>query len=928
MLELINVTKEYSSGATAVKALKGVSVSFRRAEFVSVLGPSGCGKTTLLNIIGGLDRYTSGDLIIDGVSTKNYKDSDWDAYRNHSIGFVFQSYNLIPHQTVRKNVELALTISGIGKEERKRRAIAALERVGLADQLDKKPNQLSGGQMQRVAIARAIVNDPEIILADEPTGALDSETSVQVMEILKKLSSTRLVVMVTHNGELAEKYSSRIISLSDGLIVGDAVNTPDGKTYGNGGAASPKAFPDGFSRSISAFALVPPSVKDKFCRLPDESIITAAPSQATDAHGKPKAKKKKPSMSFLTALSLSLNNLVTKKARTILTSFAGSIGIIGIALILSLSSGFNRYITDVQRDTLSQYPITITQNTINLSSAFSSLLAAMKTQDGSLPAYPDEKEVTSNNLIENLLTNIINSLATNDLKNFKNYLDEHPLDSSANAVRYSYPLNMQVFVQSGTDGEQKLRRASPVKLPPFSEVTDFNELAGLGTYYKNFENLMRGQPFISEMIDNQKLVEDQYELLDGKWPEDYNDALIVVDEYNQISDIGLYMLGLMDDNDIFYIFTKLALRMQYPDKTEEELDAETRKLGYYRSTSSYTFDDLLSLRYKAVIGAEYYYPFTTVKKYDNSGNEVDFTLWKEYSEEEMKQLILDGNYTEIKVSGIVRKKERAATGALSSTLIYTKKLTDALIKKNASLPIVRQLLSQQELVSGGSFNDYFDIKYYGENHSDNGKRLTEREYFEQMKSFSAIDEDRPEAIYIYPKDFESKDVIAKYISDYNASVPKEQNIKYDDTVGLLMSSVTTIINAITYVLIAFVSISLVVSSIMIAVITNISVLERTKEIGVLRSIGASKRDVSNVFNAETFVIGLVSGIMGILITLILIIPINMIIYSLSGLSGVAALPVAGAFILIGISVLLTVLAGLIPARSASKKDPVVALRTE
>ena len=890
MLELKNVTKNYSSGETLVKALKGVSISFRRSEFVSVLGPSGCGKTTLLNIIGGLDRYTTGDLIIDGVSTEKYKDSDWDAYRNHSIGFVFQSYNLIPHQTVIKNVELALTLSGVKKEERRARAEAALEKVGLKDQINKKPNQLSGGQMQRVAIARAIVNDPEIILADEPTGALDSETSVQVMEILKDLAKTKLVVMVTHNDELAKKYSTRIINLSDGLIVGDTL---------------------------------PPTAEDTLSA--EKAYVNAAAvSEKCDLGNTAKAKKKKkPSMSFFTALSLSLNNLFTKKARTILTSFAGSIGIIGIALILSLSAGFNSYINDVQRDTLSQYPITITQNTVNYSSALTSLFGAMNSSSGKdLPSYPDEEKVTSNNLIETLLTNVIDSISTNDLKAFKTYLDENPIGDAAIAVKYSYSLNFQVYSEDSADGTVKNRRISPVQLPSFNQVVD-DELAGFKSYYDNFGSFMRGQPFLSEMIGNGELAAQQYDVLYGSWPKEYNDAVIVVDEHNQISDVSLYMLGLMNDNDIVYMFHKLMLRMVHSDWSEEQLDAQTfADLGFTRSKMTYTFDDLMSLKYKVVLKAQQYKKTGEATIYDKS-----FPLWSEMSAEEKAETVDQGNYTELKVSGIVRKKEQAATGSLTSTLIYSSAFTQKMIELNNSLEIVQQMLGEQNNVdlpqnAGKSVNEieYFDIT--------TGGVLSHREYIEQMQKYSAVDKTRPENIYIYPKDFESKDVIAEYIDNYNASVDKSKTIKYDDTVGVLMSSITTIINAITYVLIAFVSISLIVSSIMISVITHISVLERTKEIGVLRSIGASKRDVSNVFNAETFIIGSISGVMGILITLLLTIPVNLIIYSLAGLQNIAALPVWGAIALIAISVVLTVIAGLIPASSASKKDPVVALRTE
>ncbi len=919
MLELKNIVKIYSSGETQVKALKGVSINFRKCEFVSVLGPSGCGKTTMLNIVGGLDRYTHGDLVINGVSTKNYADSDWDAYRNHSVGFVFQSYNLIPHQTVEKNVELALTLSGVPKEERMARARAALEKVGLKDHFKKLPNQLSGGQMQRVAIARAIVNDPDIILADEPTGALDSDTSVQVMDILQELAKTRLVVMVTHNEELAREYSTRIISLKDGEIVDDTMP---------------------FST---------------------EEAEKESQEEAKKNVGK---KQKKPSMSFLTALSLSLNNLFTKKGRTILTAFAGSIGIIGIALILSLSAGFNTYIQNVQRDTLSNYPVTISSKTVNYSSMLTSFMGASK-HDGK--EFPKGENVTSQNVIANMLTNLVSSVGTNDLKSFKKYLDENLDDRYINAVQYTYNLQIELFTQ------QKDRRLYPVELPKFSDL--IGAMADdYQYYYDNFQALMMSEPIISEMIDNDKLIQSQYDLLAGTYPKNDTDLLLVVDNYNQISDLNLYMMGVMDDNDIEYVFKRLViaslLKMTSADgktPTEEEIDAEMEKQypGLKRSEMSYTFDDLLKLEYDVVLNGQYY-------KFDE-----DSYLYEEMTKEE-KKTVAKTQGTKLKVSGIVRLKKGVTSGCLASSLCYKKGLTDALIAKNETLPVIKAYERSYQAgmvgvvnpttgeikhrvtedgtetgkVAGSEEKESYsifkaDAKYDEETgkwtlkrYDKTGNPTEEGETDESKKTYKqkgndlgVVDVETPSSISIYPTSFEAKDDVVKLIDDYNAKVSKEEGgenkkIKYEDYIGLMISSITTIVNAVTYVLIAFVSTSLVVSSIMIGIITYISVLERTKEIGVLRSIGASKTDVARVFNAETIIIGLTAGLIGIGITLLLNIPINLIITNLSGLTNVAALPVWGGISLVLISVILTVIAGLVPSRMASKKDPVIALRSE
>lgn len=902
LLELKDVVKVYGENTSLpVKALKGVSLSFRKNEFVAVLGQSGCGKTTLLNIIGGLDNYTEGDLIIEGVSTENYTDRDWDAYRNHSVGFVFQSYNLIPHQTVIKNVELALTLSGVDKETRREKAFKALERVGLKDQVNKLPNQLSGGQMQRVAIARAIVNDPEIILADEPTGALDSETSVQIMDLLKELSKTKLVIMVTHNGELAEEYATRIVTLSDGKLTGDSMP------------------------------------------------VTNAEEKAAVANKRAEEKAKKPSMSLLTAFSLSLNNLITKKARTLLTSIAGSIGIIGIALILSLSAGFNTYIATVQRDTLSNYPITINSTTMDTTNLLGTFMGANQ-RDESLEKFTDEEVVSRQDMIFNMLENFIGSIGTNDLASFKKYLtSQEDLSSYVSAVSYSYNLNLQIYANNGTNHKQ----VRPVRLPsmyeiiPPAEVAGFDMAAlGMETYYNNF-GMMMGSSGFSEMIDNQKLLSEQYDVLKGHWPENANEVVLVVDEYNQISDLNMYKMGLLGDYDVAYIFQKMILNVlsqfdlpqfsMFSKLTEEQKDQLIKgwllQMGYTqteRTKANYTFDDLLKLEYNVLLPAQTYGIVDDTNAYPlwaQSEAAVNALL----SSTDGSKFITEGG-TKVKVSAIVRLKENVSTGSLSTTICYTKALTDLLIDKNYELPLTKQILDQED--NQDKFPSLLQTLFVatpegGVTTKDFGI-ISSTEYQNEKASLHVVDKDTPTSIAIYPISFEAKDKVTELIDNYNKQNQGDDSkqIKYTDTVGLMMSSITTIINAITYVLIAFVSISLVVSSIMIGVITHISVLERTKEIGVLRSIGASKRDISRVFNAETAIIGLSAGLIGILFTLLLIIPINIIIGALSGLHNIAGLPVWGGIILVVISVLLTVIAGLIPARKASKKDPVIALRSE
>ena len=887
MLTLKNIFKDYGQGDTVVHALKGVSLNFRNSEFVSVLGPSGCGKTTMLNIIGGLDKYTDGDLKIEGKSTKDFTDRDWDDYRNHSIGFVFQSYNLIPHQSVIKNVELALTLSGVPREKRTEKALKALESVGLKDQAKKMPNQLSGGQMQRVAIARAIVNDPEIILADEPTGALDSETSVQVMEILSELSKTRLVIMVTHNEALAYKYSSRIINLFDGKVIGDTL---------------PYAEED-FKASES----LPKKQKER--------------------------SSKKASMSLLTAFSLSLNNLLSKKARTILTSIAGSVGIIGIALILSLSTGFNAYIQDIQRDTLANYPVTISSQGVNPAGSASIITGMLNTGDRGVPKFPDDDKVTSQNLISDMVTNFAGMYETNDLTEFSKYLKEYTATNDCSdiisAISYTYGYTLEIYGKNAAT--EQTRRLYPLQVPKMSEVLNYpltsEQEAQLNTYYEMYTKMLKSQTTFSELIDNQSLITEQYDLLSGKFAAKENEAVLVVDSYNQVSDLDLYNMGLMNDNDIRWIFYKMMLTLFNQTKTDEEIEEFLdckRSEVYYNGVD---FSKIIGTTYKVA---------TTPDRYKRLENEdgsyaklpssefgaelVDkCNFWTEKTTEEFNAFINSENTRELKIVGVLRLKRGVSAGCLTGSVCYTPALSSAVKGQILASQIVKDYLHKVELDK----NLYFNVLGTPQNPGVNGQQ-----YAETAVKVGYFDENKPSRILIYPTSFEAKNSVVKIIDEYNARAEEKYRIKYTDYMGLMMESITTIINAVTYVLIAFVSISLLVSSIMIGVITYISVIERTKEIGVLRSVGASKRDISRMFIAETFIIGLAAGLFGILLTIALNFPINLVITGLSGLTNVAALPVSGAFILIGISVLLTVLSGLIPAKFAAKRDPVIALRSE
>lgn len=836
MLELTNITKDYVSGDTTVKALKGVSIKFRKNEFVSILGQSGCGKTTLLNIIGGLDRYTDGDLSIDDISTKKYKDKDWDTYRNNRIGFVFQSYNLIPHQTVLSNVELALTLSGVSKSERRKRAMEVLEKVGLGDQIHKKPNQMSGGQMQRVAIARALVNNPDILLADEPTGALDSATSIQIMNILKDISKDKLIIMVTHNPELADKYSSRIIRLLDGKVVDDT-NPYNGKECDDDKAT-------------------------------DKQDSKNNKSEETGKKAK-KAKKQKTSMSFATALSLSLNNLMTKKARTILTAFAGSIGIIGIALILSLSHGMRSYIHRVEQDTLSGYPLTIQKTAVDYSS-FLGMGEEKKIED------KQPGRIYSNSMMSDMINKMLTSVTVNDLKSFMSYIesDESGIKDLTNDIQYSYDVDLNIYKVDTSKGIFKVNPSTVFESLGMDQMTQGGSMSMMGN-----------TDAWSEMIDNEELIKSQYDILDGRLPQEYNEVVLVVDKDDMISEYSLYALGLIDISQLQKVFAQ----MQMGNIPEENLNDEQ---------VSFTYDELLNQSFKLVVNTDVY-----VK--DGNG-------YKDMSSDEefMKQLL--ANSVDIKIVGILKPNGDASNASITTNVAYTNKLTQYLINTVNDSDIVKEQLANPAV-------DVFT-----------GEPFAENSYEANLTKLGVANLEDPASINIYPKDFKSKEKIVDIIDEYNAKLKAEgkEEIEYTDYVGLMMSSVSTIINAISYVLIAFVAISLVVSSIMIGIITYISVLERTKEIGILRSIGASKRDVSRVFNAETVIVGFVAGMIGIIITLLLNIPINIIIKNITDISGMSKLPVSGGVALVVISIILTFIAGLIPARVASKKDPVIALRTE
>lgn len=903
MLELSDIKKDYVSGSTTVNALKGINLKFRDCEFVSILGQSGCGKTTMLNIIGGLDKYTSGDLKINGVSTKNYKDRDWDFYRNNSIGFVFQSYNLIPHQSVLSNVELALTLSGVSKSERRKRAIEALEKVGLGEQIHKKPNQMSGGQMQRVAIARALVNDPDILLADEPTGALDTETSIQIMEILKEISKDRLIIMVTHNPELAKDYSTRIVRLLDGVI------TDDSNPY--------------TQEDMEA------DIKAKEAA---KAEISAASVKNAGRSGKKSEKKQKTSMSFFTALSLSFNNLMTKKTRTILTAFAGSIGIIGIAMILSISNGIQLYINRVQRDTLSSYPITLQAESIDISSMVTSLSGNQKNSSD----HEDKDRVYSNDIMGDMISTMVKEVQSNNLSAFKKYIENGgtDIDSYVSDIQYSYDVPLNIYMKDTSDGVTQLNPSTMFDAIYGEGSTAATSSMSSGMGMGMFSN----SSVWSQLLGNQQVLDEQYDLLAGHWPESYDEVVLVVDKNNEVDDYTLYSLGLKDPEEVKTMFKKMMVGEAY--ETEKDV--------------SYTFDQILDTQFKLVMP-------TAIYKY----NELTGT-WDDNSKDEKFLKNVVDNGTDIKVCGIIRPNEDAVSTSITSGIGYTSMLMEYIIKEVHESDIAKAQLADDsvDVFTGVPFDNdknteitMDDVNAYmatlSPEESAQMKAVTSQMSEEQiLQMFSAslkarttdatfdgnksklgiTDLDTPSQIDIYATDFDSKEKVQDIIKDYNKMQKddgKEENvINYTDYVGIMMSSVSTIVNAISYVLIAFVAISLIVSSIMIGIITYISVLERTKEIGVLRSIGASKKDVSRIFNAETLIEGFVSGALGIIVTLLLCIPANAIIKNLTSISNVAQLPAAGAVILVVISMLLTLIAGFIPAKLAAKKDPVVALRSE
>ncbi len=997
MLQLKKIVKTYTAGDTRVSALRGIDLSFRKSELVAVLGPSGCGKTTLLNVIGGLDNYDSGDLTIGGVSTKEYTDSDWDAYRNHSIGFIFQSYNLIPHQSVLSNVELALTLSGVPRAERRRRAAAALESVGLGDQLHKKPNQMSGGQMQRVAVARALVNDPEILLADEPTGALDSETSVQLMDILKEISKTRLVIMVTHNPELAEKYATRTVRMLDGNIVDDT---------------SP---------------LSPEEIKE----------------------AKKDSRTKKPSMSFLTALSLSLNNLMTKKGRTFLTSFAGSIGIIGIALILALSNGVQNYIDRVQEDTLSSYPITIQAESVDMGSLIASFAGVSEESEKQKSDEELGDNIYSNSVIYELM-NTLNSTETqkNNLTDFKKFLETPdgegnlPLDGIATTVKYDYDLHLGIYTKD-KDGKI-INSDAAVLLAAMSEaVYGSSAPAGAAASSPYASMSMGGFDVWEEMLDSDAetmngylispLLREQYDVIYGDWPREYNEVVLVVDKNNSVSDLVLYTLGLISSEEISETFRQ--------SMTGGQVDT---------TVHSWSFEDICATPLRLITSSDTYrYNDITDTYSDLTASEAGISYMYDHAEP-------------IKICGIIRASDGAVSSMISGSIGYTTALSEHIIAKVGNSDIVKAQLSSpdKDVICGLPFkvegaddmseaqmaeavrdylakapageraavytefmsvpteeylntmldsamagmtremiveqmvaayaeqmqmSDIEAVRNYINEMSDQElfalarKSLAERfsaeyaasiraklgamttdalavlydstvftdaeyaslhsrylpavysdsTYEKNLDKLGYIDPESPKTLSIFASTFADKELIAEVIDKYNAGVEEIDKINYVDYVALLMSSITTIINAISYVLMAFVSISLLVSSIMIGIITYISVLERTKEIGILRSIGASKRDIKRVFNAETLIVGFASGAIGILVTVLLCIPVNLIIRALTDIPSLgAALPPVAAAILVAISMGLTLIAGLIPSMLAAKKDPVKALRTE
>lgn len=855
MLQCKNIIKDYVSGDEIVHALKGVSLSFREHEFVSILGQSGCGKTTFLNIIGGLDHYTSGDLIINGKSTKDYSDKDWDTYRNHQVGFVFQSYNLIMHQSVLSNVELALTLTGVNKEERRKRAIEALNKVGLSDQIHKKPTQMSGGQMQRVAIARAIVNNPDIILADEPTGALDSATSVQIMEILKEISKDKLVIMVTHNPQLADEYSSRIIRLKDGSLVSDS--NPFNEQEMN----------------------------------VDTSVL------------------KRPDMSFKMACSLSLNNLMTKKARTFLTSFAGSIGIIGIALIMSLSHGMQSYIDQMENDTMASYPIEIQANSSDMSTLMTTMMGMKKESK-----EHNDSKIYSRPYVEDVLESLSSS-KKNNLSAFKSYIESSKgkeFRKTAKAIEYDYNLNLQVYNENTDSG---LVQVSPNGL---LDKLGMSDMMSIQSQFMDSSAMTNDQVWLS-LPESKKLRDDEYQLVEGKWPTNYNEVVLEVDENNEITDYALYSLGLLDQDELVKNYQKI-------------LNGETDKISK-TNLKSYSVDDILNLKFRLVLNSDLYQKVNS--------------LWINQSENESYMKDVVSKSPEIKVVGIIKPSDSTVSQPTMGGVYYTKAMEEYVTSKTENAQIVIEqktnpninIFTQAEFASGQKMSmsnltneqmmqlssmSQEELMNYMNTYNENINAT----YDSNLTKLGVVDYSNPTKISLYASSFDGKEKLGDLITSYNKKQTKSNVITYNDFIGTMLSSVTSVVNIISYVLIAFVSVSLIVSSIMIGIITYISVLERTKEIGILRSIGASKKDITRVFNAETFIIGLISGVLGILITLVLNVPISVVVENMTGVAHIAKLPVNGAVFLILIDLVLTILAGLIPSKIASKKDPVEALRSE
>lgn len=793
MLELYNIRKEYVVGDNVTIALDDLTLKFRHNEFVSILGPSGCGKTTLLNIIGGLDRYTSGDLVINGKSTKEFKDRDWDTYRNHTIGFVFQTYNLIMHLNVYENVELALTLSGISEAERKERVLNVLSRVGLDDKIYSLPNQLSGGQMQRVAIARALVNNPDVLLADEPTGALDSVTSIQIMELLKEIAKEKLVVMVTHNPELAEEYSTRIIKIKDGHLIDDS--------------------------------------------MPVEEIKVVEKSQSS----------KKTSMSFFTALKLSFRNLLTKKTRTLLVALAGSIGIIGIALIMSMSHGFQSYIDRIQEDALSQYPLRIEQETMDTTALMEKLMLR-----GEENVKKDPNVVYINTIFGDVMKIMEENMEKNDIASFKKFLDSNEeIKDLVTDIRYNYNADVNIY----------------------------NDNSKTNKLYPSGNGMMAMIGGWQQLIDNQELLENQYELVSGEFPNEYNELLLILDQDGNLTDLSLYVLGIISETDLYQSMTPNGKPLQ----------------------TEYLHQQLLGLKYKAVADSDYYKLNETQDRIVNNG-----------TPDEVLGVLAESGF-ELEIVGIVKASSNSGMSAMFGGIGYTKDLVNKVMEINSSSDVIKAQLANKtiDMVTGLPFEG--DV---------------EEAYKSRLRSLGYADPENPDSINIYPKSFAAKERIIEIIKEYNSTQPVEKQIKYTDDVAFMIQSVNQIVNTVSYVLIAFVSVSLVVSSIMIGVITYISVLERTKEIGILRSIGASKKDIARVFNAETLIIGFAAGVLGIGISLLLLIPINSVIKYFTDIANMGKLPVAGGISLVIISTLLTLIAGLIPSRIAAKKDPVIALRSE